>query len=103
MFDNLTLQLSRVESLFIKVTRPHIFTIGMVYRPPKANTDDFLSFIEEAADDLVTKNHYYIMGDFNINLLRNENKAIDLVNLFYTYHHFPNVTNQLELLHKLLR
>ena len=91
--SNYSLQLPYIESLLIKVTRPLNFIIGMIYRPPNSNVDLFLGVIEDIVEYLSSVNlPCYLMGDFNINLLRNENKVDDLVNLLFSYNFFPTIT-----------
>lgn len=42
VINNLTFQLSHIESLFLEVNQPHKFIVGIIYRPPNSNPDDFL-------------------------------------------------------------
>lgn len=93
LLHNISLQLPHVESLFIKVTQPFSFITGMIYRPPNANYAEFLSSIESIAEYLVNQNlPCYMMGDFNVNLLKNDNKAYDLINLLFSHYFFPTIT-----------
>ena len=70
--ENLTCTTPNIESLFVKITntlQPKIF--GVIYRPPSGDVNKFI----EAFDELVStlpKNGVYIMGDFNIDLLKKQ-------------------------------
>ena len=91
ILSDISFQLPHVETLFIRVRQPFSFIAGVIYRPPNANLDDFLRTIEFISDFLVTINlQCYVMGDFNINLLKDDNRVSDFINLFYSYHFFSN-------------
>ena len=93
ILENYSFQLPHVESLLITVTKPYKFIVGIVYKPPNASTDDFLQFINDTAEYLITQNvPCYLLGDFNINLLKDEKKANDLINLLYSHNFFPTIT-----------
>ena len=61
-----------IESLFVKITNNGMtFVIGIVYRPPNS---DIVQFTETLNDILGEVSHMpcYIMGDYNIDLSKNE-------------------------------
>ena len=61
-----------IESLFVKITNNGMaFVIGVVYRPPNSNV---VQFNETLNDILAQVSHMpcYIMGDYNIDLLKHE-------------------------------
>ena len=61
-----------IESLFVKISNNGmVFVIGLVYRPPNSNV---VQFTETLNDILAQVSHMpcYIMGDFNIDLLKHE-------------------------------
>ena len=61
-----------IESLFVKILNNGMaFVIGIVYRPPNY---DIVQFTETLNDILGEVSHMpcYIMGDYNIDLLKNE-------------------------------
>ena len=98
ILENYSFQLPHVESLLITVTKPYKFIVGIVYKPPNASTDDFLQFINDTAEYLITQNvPCYLLGDFNINLLKDEKKANDLINLLYSHNFFPTVTKPIRV------
>ena len=89
---NICLKLPHLEFLFVIVTQPFRFIVRIIYRPPNAKVDEVLLSIEYIVESLVGENlPYYIMGDFNINLLSNENKVHDFINLLYSYYFFPTI------------
>ena len=67
LLTNLCLQLPHNESLFLEITKPHEFFIGMIYRPPNSDVDDFLASITDIIIFTSTcKIPIYIMGDLSI-------------------------------------
>ena len=61
-----------IESLFVKISNNGmVFVIGIVYRPPNSNV---VQFTETLNDILTQVSHMpcYIMGDYNIDLLKHE-------------------------------
>ena len=88
---NIGLQLPHIESLLVKVTQPFRFIVRIICRHPNAKVDEFLLSIKYIVESLVGENlPCYIMGDFNVNLLSNENKVHDFINLLYSYF-FPTI------------
>lgn len=80
------LQLPHIESLFIKVSKPIKFVIGIVYRPPNSIFTDFLVSMEEILLILSNLNlKCSLMGDFNINLLHIHDSTTCYINLFQSY------------------
>ncbi len=47
---NLSLQLPDIECLFLEITKPEQFLVGMIYRPPNSDADNFIS----ALDNIIT-------------------------------------------------
>ena len=67
-----------LETLFIKINaNSQILTVGVVYRPPNGNFDNFSNEFECILQNCPAKN-LYIMGDFNIDFhkLDNENSKL---------------------------
>ena len=76
------------DSVFIKI--PDI--VGLVYKPDYVNYADFIFQIEVALNTITKeKKRGFIMGDFNINLLKyNHNHQVNtFFNLMYSYSLFP--------------
>ena len=85
--NHLCFQLPYLESLFLEIVQPNKFIIGMIYRPPNSNIDDFFTSLTSIMNMLTdSTTPVYIMGDFNINILHStEKNAQTLVNLFHSY------------------
>jgi len=57
-----------IETLFVEISNDEApITLGVVYRPPNGNIDNFMSHFESLVEKLPKKNSF-ITGDFNINL-----------------------------------
>ena len=92
--NNVSLQMPHLQSLFVKVSQPYPFVLGIIYRPPNSNINDFFTSLEDILSVLVTNLHIpcHIMGDFNINLLHYENdNTKELINIFCSYSMYPSV------------
>ena len=51
--------------------------VGTIYRPPDENVTDFLDSLRKLLSTTVRENKIcYVMGDFNLDLLRHEQHAI---------------------------
>ena len=97
-----------IESLFIEISKTDINTennivIGVVYRPPGGNIDDFNGVISNILDRIKTeKNILYLAGDFNINLLNADSHVptSNFLDIIYSVSLFPlinrptRITNQ---------
>ena len=62
-----------VESLFVELTNPRgkNVLIGVIYRPPRSNMNDFLITIQDLLQNPILLNKdAYLMGDFNIDLMK---------------------------------
>ena len=42
LLNNLSRQLPHIESLFLEISHPHKFIVGMAYRPPNSNAINFI-------------------------------------------------------------
>jgi len=86
------------ESLFIEMQNSKKKTniiIGVVYRPPNTNVNDFIQAMTEILFVIKKENKQcYIMGDTNINLLNVDNHVptSDFLEMWYTYSFFPLIT-----------
>ena len=69
------------------------FVIGVIYRHPKQSLNRFHLSFEKVLELLSCKNvTYYIGGDFNINLLQNENKVKAYIDMTYSLEDIPLIT-----------
>jgi len=84
-----------METIFLKnQTNDERFLVGMVYRPPNSSTQAFYESFSEILEHITLLNiPCYIMGDFNHNLLRFENRSVhDFVTLMYSHMFYPTIT-----------
>jgi hypothetical protein len=89
-----------IECLFIEI--PKYVTgllkdvlIGVTYRPPDKNIQEFSTVIEEMLTKIKQENKYvYIMGDFNINLLNVDTHipSSEFLENMFLYYFFPMIT-----------
>lgn len=93
VLNNLTYQFPHIEALFLEITHPHQFVIGLVYRPPNSNFEDFISSVSIMINETsALKLPIYIMGDYNVNIFNYSGQhAKNLVNLFHTYSFFCTI------------
>ena len=72
-----------MESLFIKISNTSESTIvGVIYRPPSGNIDQFFNEYENLLAKLPSKN-VYITGDFNIDLHKRSAQLGKYENIFF--------------------
>ena len=65
-----------MESMFIEIIRSHErnVIVGIIYRPPNQNVNDFVIRMYDVLGKISRDNKIcYFMGDFNLNLLNNQN------------------------------
>jgi hypothetical protein len=68
---------SNLETLFVKVTNTNKpITIGVLYRPPNGNFENFLTELRYVLE-LLPRTPVYIMGDFNVDLLGKQSTMLD--------------------------
>ena len=68
--------------------------IGVIYCHPKQNLNRFHLSFEKVLELLSCKNvTYYIGGDFNINLLQNENKVKAYIDMTFSLRAIPLITH----------
>lgn len=71
--SSLSLMLPHMESLFLKtVCKGHVLIVGVIYRPPCCNRDEFLIQLHELLgllSQMFINTDVMILGDFNVNLL----------------------------------
>ena len=91
----LTLNEENIESVFIEITKIPSSNfkpiVGVIYRPPNSNIEQFLVKLANIFNDL-NRGHKpcYIMGDFNFDLLSQDNANTQaFTDLIYSYSFFP--------------
>ena len=93
----LILEFEVMEALFIEIIRPHEknLIVGIIYRPPNQNVNDFVTRMNEILGKISRDNKIcYIMGDFNLNLLKNQNHNAtgEFLDGLYSHLFFPLIT-----------
>ena len=94
---DITLMNNDVESLFIEISllNQKNIIIGVVYRPPKGNILDFISSLSDIINNPILNNKdCFIMGDFNINLLKHvtDNASHNFLELFLSASFLPLIS-----------
>ena len=95
--NNLNEFCEKMESLFIEIPKSAIATtknviIGVTYRPPGGNIDDFNLIFSNVVNKLKQENRLiYILGDFNINLINADShqQTSNFLDIMYSASIFP--------------
>ena len=76
--EDLSLSTPHIETLFLNISihNTNIVT-GVMYRPPSGDPREFLEAYQRIISK-ITCSHAYIMGDFNFDLLNNNNQQTNL-------------------------
>jgi hypothetical protein len=99
--DDLSVFNANLESLFIEIPQHQCsllkkgILIGVIYRPPGLNVDDFTSILSSILDILKSENKLvYLCGDFNINLLQSDTHlpTANFIDVLYSASFFPFIT-----------
>ena len=90
--DELTRCTKNLESLFIKITNTSTpITVGVVYRPHTGTIDDFNREWEDILANL-PNSKIHLMGDVNIDLLKNTKNNQDFQTSFYSKNLIPTIS-----------
>ena len=74
--DKASLTTPNLETLFVTISHnSNPITVGVLYRPPNGNINDSLTELATILEALPKKS-VYLMGDFNINLHKDNSKAV---------------------------
>ena len=81
---------SSFESLFIEIKNcaQKDVIVGLIYRPPSQSITNFIDEMEVVLEKMSSENKKcYLLGDFNIDLLKFEthNQTLELLNLLYSF------------------
>ena len=88
------LSVDGTENLFIEILNEKVqnIVVGLFYRPPNRSIDAFLDTFDECLDIVSQENkEIYLMGDFNINLLKTDNNTSKLISSLTTYSFHPHI------------
>ena len=86
-----------IESLFVEISIPQSknIIVGIIYRPPNSNSNDFLSCLTTLLSniDFVNKD-VFVMGDFNIDLLKHasNNSSHEFIELLLSASFLPLIS-----------
>lgn len=91
--DNININDDSSDSLFIKIDIGNGKTLmaGIVYRPPESNINSFIEKLDETLHALHQTN-CIILGDFNINILKEDDHALNFLNTLHSFSFFPTIT-----------
>ena len=82
-----------IESIFVEVSNagdPIMF--GVIYRPPSGEINKFIETMQSIVSTL-PKNNVYILGDFNIDLLKESSKDMETFeDFFLQYGYVPTIS-----------
>ena len=89
-----------LETVFIEVDKDLLgmnnnALIGVICRPPDTDIELFNEMLNDIMSVIASENKsYYLLGDYNINLLNIESHSTtrEFVDTMYTYSSFPNIT-----------
>ena len=90
--DDLSLMLPFIETLFIEV--PHngkTFLIGIVYRVPNTNVEIFNETLNKLIEPIRNNFEIVLVGDFNICLLKDDNRTQSFRNALQSNYLFPSI------------
>ena len=90
------LSITECESLFIEIEslKEKNIIIGLIYRPPNSHIEPFFEDFERCFNALSRENkrlYNFIMGDFNIDLLSQNNNHETLLQLAYSNAFYPHI------------
>ena len=90
---------SHIECLFIEISKDQLrsqknYIVGVIYRPPSADIDTFMSELESILSTIKNEDKYScIMGDFNINHHYSSRNAHcdQFINTMHCYSYIPMI------------
>ena len=94
--------LNIMESLFVQVAQHSTkdIILGVIYRPPNTNVNDFVSEMGVILDRIDRENKpCYLMGDFNIDLLNNNSGTESFLNLMFLHGMYPRIDRPTRITH----
>ena len=102
--EDLNIMNNSLESLFVEISIPYSknIIIGVIYRPPNTNPTDFLSQLADLLGNPIFVNkESLIMGDFNIDLLKQGNSASqDFLETFVSASFLPLISKPTRVANK---
>ena len=85
------------ESLFVEIkgTKEKNVIVGVLYRPPDSNLNEFLSDLDHVLEKITKESKLvFLMGDWNLNLINHHCHKVtsDFLDLLYSRMFFPLIT-----------
>ena len=84
------------ECVTAEIIIPHgsNIVVSCIYRPPEDNLEQFIECFETLLSRIRLRKSVYLVGDFNINLLKHETHrgTRDFIDLLYSLGFFPTIT-----------
>ena len=86
-----------IECVFVEVFKGKInsnkhIIVGVIYRPPNTNLEDFNNLLNDILESVQRENKsIYLLGDYNIDLLNSNhhNNSSQFIDIMYSYSLFP--------------
>ena len=84
------------ESLIVQLSQPNAspkdIIVGVIYKPPNTNVETYLNMFSLVLDKLNKEDRpTYLLGDYNIDLLKYNQQSQSFLNLILTYGFFPKI------------
>ena len=98
--QDLTVLTDQVEQLFIEIDKSALHVkknviVGIIYRPPDKDPLLFNDIVKTALAKIDKEKKFgYLLGDFNLDLLKSEihNPTLDFLNSLFSYSFWPLIT-----------
>lgn len=95
-YDNLYFDDDQSDSLFVEIcpNKPNHknIIVGIIYRPPDSNLDIFKAKFDKLLHCLnKTNKTCFILGDYNIDLAKDDNDSNEFVNILHSSFFFPTI------------
>ena len=88
----MTIMSPYMESIFIEITfNQKQYIVGLVYRVPNTNLDNFIDTLNILIEPMKNKFEVILMGDFNIDLLQDNNCSRKLQNMTQSNYLVPTI------------
>ena len=105
--DDLSYTLPIVESKFVEINKECVqfnknVVVGIIYRPPNTDAQEFSAHISDILHKIRSENKLcYLIGDFNLNLLNCESHSptAEFVEMMYSYMFFPLINKPTRVTH----
>jgi hypothetical protein len=90
--EEISISSNVIETIFVKIaTSQRNIIVGCIYRPPNSNMNDFIDEYSNILKQIEDKNHVYLLGDFNIDLLKynTHSSTSQFINMMFSSSFIP--------------